>query len=274
MMTKGYYTVLQDRSAIRVSGPEARDFLQNLITQDVAVADANGIAYGALLTPQGKMEYDFFIYAQGDSYFLECESVRAQELSRRLTLFRLRKKVVIETSAVKVVAAWGAPLPHVTPQLLADPRPLPGMFRNIVNEAFDFAQLNGFEEATFNIYHGLCIGAKVPLGSLDIAWGEDSAADINLEYLNGVSYTKGCYVGQELTSRMHHRNLGKRALYTVKLTGETLAPFTDIVAPDGPLAGEMRSHEGRMGLALLRHDSLPQAARAGFVAVTGAEEAA
>ena len=266
-MTKGYYTLLEDRIGVSVRGAEARGFLQALVTQDL-IGGPTGISYAALLNAQGRLEHDFFVYPQDDGVLLECDAVRGERLAATLARYRLRREIVIDYAPLRVVAAWGDEVPAVFQNLWADPRPLPGVYRNIIFQPSDLNELNKKKKADFKFYHRLCIGRKIPCGGRDIAWGEDTAADIGLDRLNGVSYAKGCYLGQELTSRMHHRGLAKKGLYAVRIAGEALPAFTDIVTPEGDLIGEMRSHEGDLGLAVLRHDQLSAAARMGIVPMT------
>lgn len=254
-MTKGYYTILPGRSAVTVSGPDAADFLQGLVTNDVAHVSADQVLYSALLTPQGKYAFDFFMTATPDGIALETDSASADDLAKRLAMFKLRKVITIDVKPVDVFAAWGGDAPgHARDQRHAN-------LGYRTHTAPD-----GFEAVDFDVYDRMRLSLGVPDGFRDFARGEDTVADMNLEALNGVSFTKGCYMGQELTSRMHHRGLAKRGLYPVKISGEVLLPFTDIMI-DGNLIGEMRSSNGNQGLAMLRHDSLAQAAKAGITRI-------
>jgi len=251
----GSYTILTDRAFVTVKGADSLDFLQGLVTQDLTTL-GNRLLYGAMLTPQGKMDHEFFVSRDGDGIVLECEMHRADALLKKLSTYKLRRQVSLDVQPVRIFQSWntlvdGYPL---------DPRPLPAASRGVLKA------VSGTEVSNDDYYRA-CIARKIPCGSRDIAWGEDTVADINLDYLNGVSYTKGCYMGQELTSRMHHRALSKRGLYTVNVTAPSLPAFTDIVV-DGNLIGEMRSSVGDTGLAMLRHDSLNLAQRMGLVAGT------
>ena len=105
-MTKGYYTILNDRAAIIVGGPDARGFLQDMITQDVTVLDRSPIAYSLLLTAQGKIHYDFFMYNQGADIVFECEKNKAEALLSRLRMFTLRKNVSLKIEDIQVIALW------------------------------------------------------------------------------------------------------------------------------------------------------------------------
>lgn len=268
-MTKAYSTILPNRAAISVAGPDARDFLQGLVSQDITLLDGQNLIYSALLTPQGKIDFDFFMSEQGDAIILECEAARADLLIQKLKMFKLRKNLSLNLQPIQVVAIWGDTDALKAFSYPTDPRNI-ALGLRVYN--IDLSSLNGVETSDFNFYDRLRISLSVPDGARDMAIGEDTLADLNFEKLNGVSYAKGCYLGQELTSRMHHRALAKKGLYTVAIRGEALPPFTDIVA-DQNLIGEMRSSNGTMGLALLRHDYLKQAAMAGLMVAERPETA-
>ena len=225
--------------------------------------DAQNVSYSALLTPQGKMDFDFFVWKHGDDVLLECEASRADALLERLSMFKLRRNLTFKTIAVQVFAAWGNVDALKAFSYEYDPRHAGLGVRKISIEAIDKKEINTLHEVEYDFYDRLRLSLCIPDGSRDIAWGEDTASDINLEKLNGVSYTKGCYMGQELTSRMHHRGIAKKGLYTVSISGAPYPPFTDILA-DGNLIGEMRSSNGDTGLAMLRHDSLKLAESTGL----------
>lgn len=257
-----------------VTGPDAKDFLQALLTQDMNVLDDKNVTYAALLTPQGKYDYDFLIWKQADGYILECEGDRADVLRERLQGFKLRRNVELKTVLLQVVALWGDAHALKAFSYERDPRHAELGLRSIFIEPTEKQTINGATEVEFSFYDRLRLSYGIPDGRRDMAIGEDTAADVGLEKLNGVSYTKGCYMGQELTSRMHHRALSKKGLYTVTIRGTALPPFTDVVTPDGNLIGEMRSSNGDTGLALLRHDHLAAAARMGLLTAEAEQQEA
>lgn len=263
-MTKGYYTFLPHRAGVRISGEDCRGFLQGLLTQDMNKLDTQNIIYSGMLTPQGKIAFDFFVSEQDGSVILECESARAEALLQRLSGFKLRRKIELNIVALHVVALWGDPDTLQAFSHLPDPRDTRLGYRKISLQPIDKNEFNSLEERDLNFYDRLRIRCFAPDGSRDIQWGEDTPAELGLDRLNGVSYDKGCYMGQELTSRMHHRGLAKKKLMAVTVGGEDpLPPFTDILV-DGNLVGEMRSRNGNTGLALLRQDSLHLMPRAGI----------
>lgn len=241
---KSYYTPLPRRGLIRVGGPGRADFLQGLLTADITALPAAGILYGCLLNAQGKFLHDMFLHHGADDILIDCEGGdRAADLHRRLTLYRLRAPVTLDLTPdhpVYAVTAGGVP----------DPRhPVMG------NRAFTIP--DGAIERPFAAWDETRIRHAIPDGSRDIAVERDTVTDANIDRLHGVSFTKGCYVGQEVTARMNYRGLAKKRLYPVQfLSGPVPAPFTDIHI-DGALVGQMRGACGMIGLMQLRDDRLP-----------------
>lgn len=240
---KPSFVTLPSRGLIHVEGDERIPFLQGLVTADIAALAESRILYGCLLTAQGKFLHDFFLH-HGDGFILiDCEGGnRAQDLYKRLSLYRLRAKVklsVEDAHSVYAVSHGGLP----------DPRH-PLLMRR------SFEKPDGAEEKPFTIWDEARIRLAVPDGSRDMAVEKDTLLDCNIDRLHGVSFTKGCYVGQEITARMNYRGLVKKHIYTVESDEPLPAPFTDIHA-DGTLVGQMRSSCGRTGLAQLRDEALP-----------------
>lgn len=264
-MTTAYYTILNDRAGVRIAGDDVRGFLQGLLTQDMKLLDGQNVTYSALLTPQGKIDFDFFVWKQGDDVVLECDAGRVEALRERLNMFKLRRNISLNIIQFQVLVVWGDDDILKTFPYERDPRHSALGLRKFIVQGTDNNDFNDLQLSDFKFYHKLLIANNVPNGPRDIAIGEDTVFDVGLDKLNAVSFTKGCYMGQELTSRMHHRGLSKKGLYSVTLKGEPLPPFTDIVTPEGNLIGEMRSSVDGAGLAVLRHDSLKAAARMGIV---------
>ena len=188
-------TTLTDRAVIRVSGEDVRGFLQGLVTSDV-----NGPlpVWAGLLTPQGKCLFDFFVWADGDDLLLDCEAAAAGELMKRLAIYRLRRLIRIERDPSLAVHWSKEEADGVT-----DPR-LPELGRRWLGAPDDLA--SGWLEHRLRL--GVCEG-RAELG--DILWLECSAAE-----LNGVSFTKGCFVGQENTARMNWRQKVNRRLFVTR----------------------------------------------------------
>ncbi len=207
-------TMLADRALIRVSGEDARDFLQGLVTQDVATLDASAPRWSGLLTPQGKALFDFLLWADGDSVLVDCEAAEADALARRLTMYRLRRPIAIERVAGAV--HWAADSPLGVP----DPR-LAALGKRWLGLPGDPASGWHAHRLSLGVTEGIA-----ELGQDKTLWLEANAAE-----LNGVSFAKGCYVGQENTARMHYRAKVNRRLVVAPLAeaGErTRAAYPDL----------------------------------------------
>jgi folate-binding protein YgfZ len=191
-------TTLLDRTIIRLSGEGVRGFLQGLVTQDVT---GSFPAWAGLLTPQGKCLFDFIIWADGDDLLLDCESDAADDLIKRLSVYRLRRPILIARDE-ELAAHWSAGGNEGAP----DPR-LPELGRRWVAPASDPA--TGWLEHRLRL--GVCEG-RAEIG--DLLWLECNAIE-----LNGVSFTKGCFVGQENTARMNWRQKVNRRLVVVEGDG-------------------------------------------------------
>jgi folate-binding protein YgfZ len=224
-------TTLIDRALIRVSGEDVRGFLQGLVTNDVSLAADDRPVWAALLTAQGKALFDFILWGDGESILIDCEREAAGDLAKRLRLYRLRRPITIAREEVLCVhwSSQGGGMP--------DPR-LPELgHRWIAPES---------EPAEGWLQHRLRLGVsegRAELGSDKTLWLECNAAE-----LNGVSFTKGCYVGQENTARMNYRSKVNRRLVVVP-TNEA-GERTRIVYPELKLAVEHRRVED-LGTAII-----------------------
>ena len=241
------FALLQDRALIRLSGPDWRSFLQGLITQDVEAMAAGEVRYAALLTPQGRLLNDMFVIAQDDGAWLDVWAPGREALAARLRMYRLRAKVQVEPADGGVCAVFG---PAAPPGLgwRRDPR-LPALgWRGI-----DQARPDGAGPGDPRDYDRF----RLALGVADVA--RDGLADrayaleANLDLLNGVDFRKGCFVGQETTSRMKRRSVVKSRLVPIVFEGPAPAPGAEVLA--GSLrAGEVRSGAEGIALALMRLD--------------------
>ncbi|WP_294393108.1 folate-binding protein [uncultured Sphingomonas sp.] len=194
-------TTLADRALLRLSGEDVRGFLQGLVTQDVSGALP---VWTGLLTAQGKALFDFLVWADGDDLLIDCEADQADALARRLTLYRLRRRIAIGRDA-DLAVHWAAE----GDAGVADPR-LSGLGRRWI--APPTVPVDGWHA------HRLSLGVAeglAELGSDKILWLEANAAE-----LNGVSFTKGCYVGQENTARMNWRQKVSRRLVVLRVAGD------------------------------------------------------
>ncbi len=210
-------TTLTDRSLVRLSGEDVREFLQGIVTSDVTGALP---VWAGLLTPQGKCLFDFIIWGDGDDVLLDCEADAADDLVKRLAIYRLRRKIEISIDA-SVAVHWSAE----GDGSIADPR-LPALGCRWIGPAADPA----CDWLEHRLRLGVCEG-RAELG--DILWLECNAAE-----LNGVSFTKGCFVGQENTARMNWRSKVNRRMVVVAATER--GPRTRVLYEDLGLAVEHR----------------------------------
>jgi folate-binding protein YgfZ len=272
--------VRRDRAFVSVTGPEARDFLQGLLSQDVERVRNGHAAYGALLTPQGKFLHDLFLTEHGDGVLLECEADRADDLALRLKRYKLRAKVdleILEGWATGLV--WGGDpfelgdTPGASAErdgatLYVDPR-LAALGIRVVGPELavvDFlSDLPVTDQEAF-ARHRLQYG--VPEGQTDIVVDRGFLLENGFDELNGVDWQKGCYVGQELTARTKYRGLVKRRLLPVRIEGAPPPPG-EALDFEGKNAGEMRGAVGDLGLALVRLDAWRAAEEAGAAITAG-----
>jgi folate-binding protein YgfZ len=233
---------LEERCVVTVSGAEAESFLQNLVTQDVVRLAPGALAYSCLLTPQGRFLHDFFIFREGETFFLECETARRDDLIRRLKLFRLRTKVSIDGGGEGYAVYAGAAVPGAA-HSFPDPRLAALGHRSYVPGAAKAESAAAYKDMRIHL--------GVPEGSVDIKPEIDTVSDANLDWLHAVSWDKGCFVGQEVTARMHNRALVKKRMAIV--SGQGLAAG-DALTQGDVAAGEIRSVNaaGNEGLALLK----------------------
>lgn len=209
-------TMLADRAVLRLSGEDVRGFLQGLLTQDLTSLGIDRPLWAGLLTPQGKALFDLLLWADGDDVLIDCEAAQADALSRRLAMYRLRRAITIAPDPLAV--HWSATGNRGVP----DPR-LADLGRRWL--APPAAPAEGW--LGHRLAHGVTEGIA-ELGSGETLWLE-----CNTRELNGVSFTKGCYVGQENTARMHHRSKVNRRL---------------VVAPSGERGERTRAIHPELGL--------------------------
>jgi len=242
---------LPARGVIEVAGDDAITFLQGLVSNDVTQATPGRAVWAALLTPQGKWLADFFMLSDDGRLLLEVERAQAAMLIQRLGRFRLRAKVALRdiSEILHVHAAWDG-VPELAAGVIAAPDPrLPAAgWRLLAPEPLP---VNATEEAWDE--HRLALG--LPDGSRDLEAEKTVLLEAGFDELGGVSWSKGCYMGQELTARTKYRGLVKRRLVPVAIDGATPPPGTPVLR-DGVEVGVMRSSRGRIGLAQLRLDAI------------------
>ncbi len=248
---------LASRAVIRLSGQAWRGFLQGLITQDVETMAEGELRYGALLTPQGRIAEDLFVRCEGESALLDVSAASRQALIAKLKMYRLRAKVEIEPSETPVIACWDEAPPDDGPPWAPDPR-LPALgFRAYSAPA---SLSNASPEAAYDA-HRIRLGVPDPAKD---GVESDYPIELNLDLLNGVDFKKGCFVGQETTSRMHRRGQVKSRIAPLVFEGPPPAFGAEVLAGD-LRAGEVRGGVEGRALALIRIDR----AAAGGLTVEG-----
>lgn len=214
-------TTLADRALVRLAGEDVRGFLQGLVTQDVATLDGSAPRWSGLLTPQGKALFDFILWADGDAILIDCEATAADALARRLAMYRLRRPITIEPAPGAV--HWSPAGDDGVP----DPR-LADLGRRWLGAPGEAAAGWHPHRLSLGVTEGLA-----ELGSDKTLWLEANARE-----LNGVSFAKGCYVGQENTARMHHRSKVNRRLVVAPIA--TAGERTRHLYPELGLMVELR----------------------------------
>ena len=282
-MAERNFIALERRSLLAVAGADAGAFLQNLISNDVDRVDERRAIYATLLTPQGKFLHDFVVSAHpqaADGYLIETEAGRVDDLEKRLTMYRLRADVTMARAdpdwavfagfgdgaaqALGLELDAGSAAATAGGVICVDPR-LATLGIRAVGPANDMRQRlegAGFSEMDASGYEHLRLSLGVPDGSRDILVEKSFPLECNLDDLNAIDYEKGCYVGQELTARTHHRAKIRKRLFPVKSQGPVPEAGTPITF-NGKEVGEMRSGDGQHGLALLRIESLRSAEAGG-----------
>jgi len=270
-MAQTHFTALDDRGLLKLSGADSREFLQGLMSNDVENVRADNSVYGALLTPQGKFLFDFFV-SQGeadDVLVLDCEAARMADLQRRLTMYKLRADVTIAdiSEGHTVVACFGGDAASAlglgdqagatagidSGTALVDPR-LAAMGVRLIASGDDWAtalEAAGCAAADHAAYDAHRLGLGVSDGSRDILVEKSFPLECNFDELNAVSYTKGCYVGQELTARTHHRGTVRKRLLPVAVAGPMPESGAPVMSGERQV-GEMRWGEDGKALAVLR----------------------
>ncbi|OKO74488.1 folate-binding protein YgfZ [Bradyrhizobium sp. AS23.2] len=261
---------LPDRGVVKVAGEDARNFLNGLITTDVDRLKPGLGRFGALLTPQGKIIVDFLITeapaGHGGGFLIDCPKALAEGLATKLKFYKLRAKVTVENLSddLGVLAAWDGQ-PAAQPDLtFADPRNGELGYRILIPEQLkeNLSDLIGAELVDAAAYEAHRIALGVPRGGLDFMYSDAFPHETNMDRLAGVDFDKGCYVGQEVVSRMQHRGTARTRSVKVLLDGPSPGAGATILAGDKPV-GTIGSTAGGKGIALVRIDRVADALDAG-----------
>jgi hypothetical protein len=264
--------LLPDRGVVHVTGEDAVKFLQGLVTNDISGPAAvqpktvPAAVHAGLLTPQGKVLFEFFVVGLGGGLLLDVASDRIADLVKRLTMYKLRAKVEVADASqdFAVAAAWSGPFaPTLNATHYADPRLAALGVRWLVPRSLLDRQVEGrvsageAELVDADAYHAHRIALGVPEGGKDYAFGDTFPHEANFDLLNGVSFSKGCFVGQEVVSRMQHRGGARKRIVLIEADGP-LQPGTAITAGAASI-GTVGSVAGNRALALVRLDRAEEA---------------
>ncbi len=284
--------LLQDRGLVRVAGEDARSFLQGVLTCNMDKVAPDVAAFGALLSPQGKIIVDFLVVEVGQvdgawlgatrpGFLLDCPRHLTETLVKRLSMYKLRARVTIEAltgfdhdepGKLAVVAQFGTKFVRQTPSVgFNDPRAA-GLGRRVImarNNAEIISTVcerdsdrEGILSADVSVYEANRIALGVPKGGEDFAYGDAFPHEANMDLLHGLDFRKGCYVGQEVVSRVEHRGLARKRICKIGHAGHKAAPGSRILAGDREI-GEVGSGILGLSLAMVRLDRLEEARTAG-----------
>ncbi|TXI05449.1 MAG: folate-binding protein [Rhizobium sp.] len=239
---------LRERSFIRVAGAEAESFLHNLITTDLASLGADEARPGALLTPQGKILFDFMIWRDGPGFLLETDTSQREGLLKRLTMYRLRAKVDFSADDNHgITVAWGE---------AATDGPRDSRFAKAGIVLTRTPGAHGDDPEA--LYDELRIANGIAVSGRDFALQDAFPHDVLMDLNGGLGFRKGCYIGQEVVSRMHHRGTARRRVVIVTGSSELPASGTELTVGSKPI-GTLGSTAGSKGLAIVRIDRVGEA---------------
>ena len=251
-----YQTALHDRKIIAVSGPDRVDFLQNLITQNVDGPGAGSCLMAALLTPQGKLLYEFFVYVETDSLLLDVDAEIAEALVKKLSLYKLRADIHVGATDMTVTAIWqedGFPCP-----------PMAGFFEDPRHEglglrgAFTTAPETKLPAKPLADWHKNRLARAVPQGAAEMPPGTVFPLEYGFAHMQAIDFKKGCFVGQEVTSRTHRKGSLRKKLRAFTVAG-THAEAGDPLMAGARSGGQLVALQDGYGLALIREDAKTEA---------------
>jgi tRNA-modifying protein YgfZ len=271
--------LLPDRGVVKVAGDGAEKFLNGLVTADIGTIAPGRAVFAALLTPQGKIIADFIVAKtapeEGAGFFLDCPRALAVTLVDRLNIYKLRAKVIVEdlSATLGVLAAWDGDGTTDYGLVYRDPR-VPALGLRVMlpphlagEAAADLGAV--LVEARAYEAHRIALGA--PRGGVDFIYGDAFPHEADMDQLGGVDFTKGCYVGQEVVSRMEHRGTARTRAVPVAFEGFAPEAGTAVMAGERSLGALGATAEGR-GIALLRLDRVADALVAGTPLTAGTTE--
>lgn len=269
-MSEARITQLSDRGAVAVNGADAEKFLNGLLTNEISQLKAGEAAHAGLLSPQGKILFDFHAVRTPEGFLLQTAAEKTGDLVKRLSMYKLRANVAIldVSDQFTVLALWGDDIssPGETAGTVSfiDSRHAALGRRILAEERFaaDIAGATNGMTACERDYHAHRIALGVPEGGKDYAFGDAYPHEADFDLFNGVSFTKGCYVGQEIVARMQHKTAVRKRVVRVEGAGD-LSPGAgvtlDSATTDGVTIGTIGSVDGRKALAMMRLDRVAEA---------------
>jgi folate-binding protein YgfZ len=267
----GNLCLLRDRDIIEVKGADAPAFLQRLITNSVLDIPNGESRYAALLTPQGKLLFDFFVIPlPGETqagYLIDSLKEHMGDLIKRLNLHKMRANITItdQSGDLGIAAIFGGDPPEGIHGIIYRDMRTPNMGLRVIVNRDTLLQIANAGEADYEAHR---IAEGVPKGGADFAYGDAFVHEANLDLLNGVDFKKGCYVGQEVVARVEFRKSARKRIVKIRFDGEAPTHGTQIAAGDVAI-GQVGSTSGQMGLAMVRLDRLEEARTAGALITAG-----
>ena len=252
---------ITDRTALKVCGPESEAFLQSILSNDMTALTPGQSVYSLLLTPQGKVLFDLIVWRLEDGFMIEVEKTRSTELEKKFKLYKLRADVNISLESLTVTCLWGN-IPEALAQDFPFELPFDPRLKSLglrIPSLDIFASLNFenvSEAATKEMYKSHRIALKVPEGSDEIPQGQAFPLEYGLHELAGIDFQKGCYVGQEVTSRTYRKGKIRKSLY--RCSAHAAFSCQDKIMSGDRQVGEICVWQSEEGLALLRDDSLDE----------------
>ena len=253
-MTK--FVALLDRAVLDVTGPDAEEFLQGLVTNNLDKLKDRDALFAALLTPQGKINYEFFIIPKQQGFYLEMAKGGLDEIFKKLSLYKLRADVEIANLSESHMVFWLAgpgELSCAEALIFGDPRSNDLGLRAIVPVDQMSTFCEGLEASTPDDYLNARLETEIPEGGYDYALGNTFPHEACYDLLDGVDFSKGCYVGQEVVSRMQHRSTTRKRIVCVS-SDDALPESGAEIRTESSLLGVLGSRLGQKGLALIRLD--------------------
>jgi len=251
-MTVPYFYKNNNSRFLCVEGEDSSDFLQNLITNDVSKCTKENIIYSCLLTPQGKFISDFFIFKKDNKYIIETHSFFYETLLKKLSLYKLRSKVLInEITNFFSYSVFGELENNFNFIIFCEDPRNNKIGNKLICKSEDLEILNNIKEIDEKKYHEILIQNTVPLSHFDLEENKSLLLENNFENLNSISWDKGCYVGQEITARMKYRALLKKRIYSLTVK-EGIPQIEQLIKDDENNYGKIINIENKSILAMLK----------------------